>query len=87
VIGILTKVSFERHIYTYYATARYIADKPWQALSFISLAVPPLAKNIILFDFWIHRLYWYQREKKGRVTIRLRNFSRIGIIWMVPVIS
>jgi hypothetical protein len=40
-IGIFTKVTFEKHIYTYYTTARYIADKPWQILSFTSLALLP----------------------------------------------
>jgi len=44
-IGIFTEVTFEKHIYTYYTTARYIADKPWQTLSFNSLVSPPLAKE------------------------------------------
>jgi len=40
-VGIFTKVTFEKHIYTYYTTARYIAEKPWQTLSFNSYALPP----------------------------------------------
>jgi len=63
-VGIFTKVTFEKHIYTYYTTARYIADKPWQTLSFTSLASPPLAKNIILSDFRTCSLYSYKRKKQ-----------------------
>jgi len=40
-VGICTKITFEKHIYTYYTTARYIADKPWQTLSFNSYTLPP----------------------------------------------
>jgi len=46
-IRIFTKVTSEKHIYTYYTTARYIADKPWQTLSFISLASPPLKESAV----------------------------------------
>jgi hypothetical protein len=40
-LGILAKATFEKYIYTCYTIARYNAVKPWQAFSFISLALPP----------------------------------------------
>jgi len=81
-VGIFTKVTFEKHIYTYYTTARYIADKPWQTLSFTSLALPPLAKNIILSDFRTRGSYSFKREKNGKLTNLIEKSWESSYNWV-----